>query len=101
MEYPTLYLDECKKIISKMIEQTVRDYVGLEKSPEPVNQRTWLEASCFLFEEEYRVDWGGDEKSLEDFLGILNIDIDWFREKVEKKRIEKSILTAERDIMED
>jgi hypothetical protein len=72
-----------------MIEQTVRDYLNLQYSSAPI-ERWYYEASeCFLFEEEYRVDWGGCEKSLKDFLDILDIDIDWFRNIVRKQKNNK------------
>jgi len=73
-----------------MIEQAVRDYLRLGKSPVPVEQWYYVTAECFLFEEDYRVDWGGEEKSLKDFLDALGIDTDWFREKVRKlKQLEQ------------
>ena len=78
--------DECRLIILKLIEQTIRDYLSLEHATTTSEKWYFNTAECFLFEDEYRIDWGGEDRSLRDFLDLLDIDIVWFREKVLKKK---------------
>lgn len=97
---PLPKLDECRALITRMIEQTVRDYLSLAGSTDPQEQM-WFESSeCFLFEDEYRVMWGDEEKSLEDFLNILGIDIDWFRQKVLVEKKKRDLDELERKILD-
>jgi len=100
-QQPLPEIDECRLLILKMIEQTVRDYLNLENSPAPIERWYFEAAECFLFEEEYRVDWGGCEKSLKDFLDIIDIDIDWFRDNVHKLKNKKSKQIQKTRLLDD
>lgn len=82
-------IDECRYILLRLVEQSVRDYLSLEGAAAPVERWYFATAECFLFEDEYRIDWGGVDKSLSDILDILDIDIDWFRDKVKKLKRKK------------
>jgi hypothetical protein len=74
--------DECKYLILKVIEQAVRDYLSLEKTNTPI-EKLYYETACeFLFDDDYIVEFGGANKTLRDFLDILDISLDWFRERV-------------------
>lgn len=77
-------IDECKYLILKMIEQTVRDFINLEHSSVPIEIQYYESACQFLFDDEYYIDYGGTDKNLENLLDILDINIKWFRERVVK-----------------
>ena len=74
--------DECKYLILKVIEQAVRDYLSLEKTNTPIEKLYYDTACEFLFDDEYIVEFGGANKTLRDFLEILDIELQWFRERV-------------------
>lgn len=90
--YP--HIDECRYLILKIIEQAVRDYLSLSQSSAPIEQHYYETACHFLFDDDYLIDYGGVEKSLHDLLDIVDIEIEWFRERVVKlkdKRIQESL----------
>lgn len=76
------HIDECRYLILKIIEQAVRDYLSLQQSNAPI-ERHYYETACqFLFDDDYRIDYGEEEKSLNDLLDIIGIESEWLREKV-------------------
>lgn len=81
----TIELDECRALICKMIEYAVRDYVSFMHSKLPKEQELFLFAEAFIYDDSYRVDWGGEEKSLQDFLEIIGTEVEWFRDQVTKQ----------------
>src|SRR5574343_679589 len=85
----TPHLDECKIIISKMIGQAVRDFVNFAHSSLPTEQEYADLAEGFLFDDDYTVTWDGKDRTLRDFLDILDLDIVWFREEVLAKYCRK------------
>jgi hypothetical protein len=84
-------LDECRLLIFKIIEQSIRDYLSLKGSSAPIEQEYYHTACEFLFNNNYYIDYGGIDLNLEDFLNILNIDLQWFREKIIKIKNQKII----------
>lgn len=83
-DYPPAEIDEARYLILKIIEQAIRDYISLSKSCAPV-ERDYYETACeFLFNDEYRINYGDEEKSLKELLEILSIELAWFRERVVK-----------------
>jgi len=76
-------IDECRYLILKIIEQAVRDYISLDGSDVLAEQALFATAEGFLFDDDYQIHWGDEEKTLCDLLDFLDIDIDWFRERVE------------------
>ena len=82
-------LDECRILILKIVEQSVRDYVSLERSPAPIDQYYYQTAYLFIFQDEYRIHWGNTTKSLTDLLDLLDLDVDWFRMRVKELKIRK------------
>ncbi len=85
-------LDECHYLIQKMIEQAVRDFISLEKSTVLAEQFDYQTACGFLFDDSYRVQWGEEEKSLQDLLDCINLDIEWMRKKAieaKEKKLKK------------
>lgn len=85
------YIDECKILISNMVKQVFRDYCNFYNSRSIVGMEIFCEAQSFIYDPDYFVCWDNKERNLQDFLDILDIDIDWFRHKVEEKRLEKSV----------
>jgi len=75
-------LDECRYLILKIVEQSVRDYLSLEFSDAPIEQYYYDTAIDFIFDDDYVIDYGSEDKSLNDLLDILDLNIRWFREKI-------------------
>ena len=67
-----------------MIEQAVRDYLCLDKNSAPIDKYYYHTACEFLFDDEYVVEWGGANKTLREWLEYLDLEAEWFREKVVK-----------------
>ena len=83
------HIDECRILILKIIDQAIRDYLNLEHSNSPSERRYYEEACEFLFDADYYIDYGGVDKNLQDLLDILDIDIEWMRERVVKLKDRK------------
>jgi hypothetical protein len=75
-------LDECRFLILKIIEQAVRDFISLEGSTAPIEQFGYETAVDFLFKDDYEINWGDTTITFCDLLDFLDVDIEWFREKV-------------------
>lgn len=96
------HLDECRYLILKVIEQTVRDFLSLEKSATPLEQFHYETARDLLFDDNYTIDWGGTDKTLQDLTDIVNIDLKWLRLKVMKlKNLRIKKITLNRIIHEE
>ena len=81
--------DECRYIIKKVIEQAVRDFTALEHAETATEQYDFQTAVCFLFEDEYRVNWGGEEMSLQDLLDWVDLEASWVRKKAIETKARK------------
>lgn len=87
-----LNFEECKELMGMTIDQAVTDYV-LFFYPKTQKQRKALSsAEGFLFDDTYRLNWGGKEYSLEDMLLVVNdedkrkpIDVGSLRKAVKTK----------------
>lgn len=87
-----LNFEECKELMGMTIDQAVTDYV-LFFYPKTQKQRKALSsAEGFLFDDTYKLNWGGKEYSLEDMLLVLNdedkrkpINVGSLRKAVKKK----------------
>ena len=76
--------EESRFLLLKIVEQAVRDYLSLGASSAPID-REYYETACeLLFSNEYTLDYGGKDLTLKDILEVLDIEIDWFRERVLK-----------------
>jgi hypothetical protein len=84
--------EECKFLLLKVVEQSVRDFVSLADSIEPELRETCKEARDFIFDDEYYIDWGDKQLNLPMILELLEIDTEWFRDKARKKLLEKDEL---------
>lgn len=85
-------IDECKILILKIIEQAIRDYLSLTNATAPIEKYYYETATNLIFNDEYTIDYGGTDKTLEDLLDIVNLDIDWLRYKIirmKEKRIKE------------
>ena len=82
-------IEECRILILKLIEQVVRDYLLLKDSEFLNDKYTWETAASFIYDDDYRFIWGSMEMSPEDFLGIVDINIDWFRVHITKRLNQK------------
>jgi hypothetical protein len=76
------HIDECRYLILKLTEQAIRDFLSLEHSNAPIEQVYFQTARFFLFHDEYTIDWGPEERTLEDLLDVIGLDIDWIRMRV-------------------
>ena len=81
--------DECRLIILKVVEQAVRDYIALEKSESLSDQQEYELVKEFLFDDEYIIDWGGANLSLQDLLDWVGLEVEWVREKAIKAKVRK------------
>lgn len=77
-------IDESKYIILKVFEQAIRDYFSLENAKTPIERRYYETAVDFIFDDCYRVWWGDTEKSPQDLLDVIDLDIEWVRTKALK-----------------
>ena len=77
--------DECREFLMEMIEQAVRDYVNLKDSPAPIEQLYHITAAAMIFDDDYRVDYGGQLMSFQDILDVFDVDAEWFRERTLRK----------------
>lgn len=95
-DYPPVENDEARYLILKIVEQAIRDFISLSKSSIPI-ERGYYETACgFLFDDEYRIDYGDEEKSLKELLEIIDIQLDWFREHVVKLKNKQCIQKTKR-----
>jgi len=79
-------IEECKLLLTKMLEQAVRDYCTPYRISTNSELESWEQARDFLFDDNYHIDWGeGYYLDLQSILDILDIDINWFREQLQKK----------------
>lgn len=81
--------EEARFLLLKVIEQTVRDYTSSRPAVTPSEVQTWENARDFIFDDDYKIQWGDWQLNINEVLEILNIDIDWFRENISRKYQEK------------
>lgn len=89
------HVDECRHLILKVLEQAVRDFIALEHSKAPIEQFHYETAKKFLFEDQYEIRWGKSYKTCTDLLDILNLEVEWFRNKVHKTKKRKEKIRRE------
>lgn len=78
-------IEESRLLLLKVIEQAVRDYLSLEGVDIPHARVYWESARDFLLDDDTYIIWGNEEFNLEDILDILDLDINWFRERTKKR----------------
>lgn len=90
-------IDECRFLIKKVIEQAVRDFSALEHAVSTGEQADYQSACEFLFDEDYCLNWGGQEMSLQDLLDWVDLNAEWVRKKARlaKERRKQKVLLRE------
>jgi hypothetical protein len=78
-------VEECRILMLKVLEQAIRDYMSLQNSELPNDREAWESARDFLYDDEYRLKWGDMEISTEEYLDIIDLDINWVRDQTTKK----------------
>src|SRR3972149_3432879 len=78
-------LEECRLLILKVIEQAMRDYCALANSPIQNDILVWQEARDFLFDNDYNLSWGDMELSSEQFMDLVDLDIEYVRAQAKRK----------------
>lgn len=78
-------MEQSRYLMLKVLDQSMRDYISLYNSDSPNEQILWEEARDFIYNDDYRIMWGSLELSIEAFLDILDLEIDWVREQTTKK----------------
>ena len=96
--------DECRLLMIKVVEQAVRDYMNLEHSAIPIEQQYYQTAIGFIFDDDYRVDYGSTEMSFADILTCIFDDsegeVQWAREKIRRQKLIKKRSKKKRKQME-
>lgn len=82
-------IEEYRFLILKVVEQAVRDYLLLSNSVLPSDIYLWKTAESFIYDSEHTIMWGDLEMTLEDLLNVIDINVDWFRERVTKRYLQK------------
>ena len=78
--------EQCRFLMLKVLEQAVREYCTLANSDLPSEQTAWQLAHDFLFDPSYKFMWGDTEVSLEEFLDLVDLDVEWVREQTRRKQ---------------
>jgi len=86
---------ECREILLRVILQAKRDIINLSDSDDASDKEVWDEAKDFLFDDDYRIDWGDFSISFADIGAILNLNPSWERRKL-RKEIAKGIAFRKR-----
>lgn len=92
-----LDIEDCKYIMYKVIKQATEDYVYFYFPANRKQEREFLSAEAFLFNDDHYIDWGGKEYNLNDFLVILNdskcrepINVNLLREQIRRQAYERN-----------
>ncbi len=85
LPYYSPNIEECRFLILKIVEQSIRDYISLFGSNISSEKALWDTAYGFIFDDEYRIMWGNTEMGTEDLVGIVDVDIHYLRERVRKQ----------------
>ena len=94
-------IDECRFLVKKVIEQAVRDFAALENAESSGDQLDYQTACGFLFDDDYRISWGGEEMSLQDLLDWVDLDAEWVRKKALLAKERRKEKVAKRQEIKD
>lgn len=85
----TIYPDEARRIVLRVIEQAKRDFLNYQNPQTMWEQEYLTTASGFLFDDSYRIEWGEWDCSLQDLLDIFDRDVYGLRKQVLEELKEK------------
>lgn len=78
-------LDECKALLLHVIKQAVDDYQSFQNKTRDDHKEIWTTASGFIFDNEYYIQWGEQEINLEFICELINLEIDWVRNRISQQ----------------
>lgn len=82
-------IDECKYLITKVIDRAIRDFITFENWNSPIEKEIYEGAVDFIFDDNYFTKWGNKEYGFRDFCDILGMDYIWVRENILVRKIEQ------------
>ncbi len=77
--------EECRYVIFRVIEQSIKDYMNLESPKNDEEKFNWESAKEFLFHDDYFIQWGDHELRSVDLMEMVDIEPEWLRDKVSQK----------------
>jgi len=81
-----VHIDESKYIISRFIEQCVKDVLNQSFRFSPLqSEREYYETARDFLYGHTAIDWGGKYYNIIDFIGLMKIDYNYFRDFIEKE----------------
>lgn len=77
-----LFQDDCRRILLKVVSQAVHDYLSGELGDTYIELEHFITAKEFLFNLEYKIQWGDLELGLADICDILGLEVAWIHRKL-------------------
>ena len=77
--------DECRRLIARVLGQAVLDYVNFKNQLTRVSEEDFITAELMLFNAEYLIQWGDNALSTRELCACIDIELDWFRDRIERK----------------
>lgn len=81
--------DECRFIFTKILTQAVLDLTTIRNPKTKSEKEDYWTASGLLFDDNYTMNWDGEEIVADKIFDVLDLDKEWFREKTIQKIEEK------------
>lgn len=84
-------IDECRNILLHVVKQAIDDVQDYRFKTKLEHVEIYQSAHSFLFDDDYFIDWGDNEDgsftelNLEQICELLNLDIDWIRQKISEQ----------------
>lgn len=82
---PLMYQEECRRLWCAVIEQAVNEYIDFKFSRDPEERKLYYLAKEFLFDDNYKMQFGDKLVSLEELAGVLGLDLEWIRYGIRRK----------------
>jgi hypothetical protein len=82
-------IEQAPMVVLKVIEQAIKDCVVMYGERRFDGNPTWLTAYDFIFDDEFLVEWGEILISPEEMMSLVGLNIEYMREMVRKKMLEK------------
>ena len=81
--------DECRRLITKVLSQAALDFINFAADFTQVSEEDFLTASGLIFDNEYSIDWGNENLTFEKICIIVNVEPEWFRDRIKKRIIQR------------